>query len=674
MSTIASSLNTAIRGCFASMQGQIYYSNNFDAVKVWNGITATMEDSGITGPAAAMAAPSAAAGNCTAGAHRFRYRYRNTRTGYVSNPSLETNVTVSGGNGALTFTTVASSDAKVNAIDLEATAVNGGTFYRIATTTNTTSVIGNLSDANLIQQYNVDANYGTSELLDTYSHEVSPVGAILMPFKGRMFVGGDEAYTITGTFTNASPTVSGTGYSTKWAGRLVRVSGEAVAYVISTATTTVLTLATNWSGSTGSKTASVFSATPNRVYWSRIGYPESFYAAVFASDRLQNRSDQLTGLYGRKDALYVFGKYSAERWIFNDDPSVAVSQTAVIQGTRGVFNQRCLVEADGKLYAWDRMGMYIVGDVPSPISGPIDDALTEYVDYTLTTKMHGVFDPKDRVLMWFFVSLGDTQPKRAACFEVDTGRCFFYRFLQGITASAVVPTSDGQVRALLGDENGYSWFFGIDGSFDGVPPSSSTVLTTTGTPTTTVISVTQTLPTSPSLAGTVVYHPTTGETAVVASNTSSQLTVGAGFTTAPATAISLYIGAIPWEYRTKWWAGTGLETKKAPVYFFVKLYPGSATGKLRVSFYADFSATPTTVTATASDLFNDGLTVTTALTYVELDLDAGSNDGFVAVCLGITWSRALQARMTAIRPDGELRILDAGFSLSPRGEVAVVNE
>ncbi len=674
MSTLTTGLNTAIRGWFASILGQIYYANNFDAVKVWNGITTSMQDAGITGPAAAMASPSAASGNCTNGRHRFRYRYRNTKTGYVSNPSPERRVTVSGGNGELTFTTVASSDGKVDAIDIEATAVNGSTWYRIKTIANTTSAVVSMSDSNLIQQFNVDANYGSVETGDTYSHEVPPVGAFILSYKGRSFIGGDEAYTITGTFTNSSTSVTGTGYSTKWVGRQVRVSGETVSYIISAATTTVLTLASAWSGSTGSKTASVYSVTPNRVYWSRIGMPESFYAAVQASDRLQNRSDQMTGAWGRKDGLYIFGKYSSERWIFNDDPSVAVSQTAPIQGNRGVFHQRCLVEADGKLYAWDRPGIYQVGEKPDHISANVDAALTELCDYDQSTKFHGVFDPRDRVLMWFFVVIGDTQPKRAVCYELDTGRMFFYRFLQGITASSVVPTSDGQVRVLLGDENGYSWFFGVDGSFDGVPPATSSVLTASGTPTTSVISVTQTLPTSPNLAGVMLYQASSDQYRVIASNTSSQITLASALSSAPVAGDTLYIGAIPFEYRTKWWVGQGLETKKAPVYFFVKLYPGSATGKMRVFFYEDFSSTPTTVTATASDVHNDGLTVTNATTYIELDLDGGSGDGFVAVPLSITWKRALQARLYVIRPDGDLRIMDAGFSLTKGGEQTVANE
>lgn len=675
MTTLITGLNTAIRACFVSMQGCIYEANNFDTNKVWDGVRSTMVAAGIAAPAAAMASPSAASGNVTNGAHLARCRYRNSKTGYISNPSATTAVTVSSGNGQLTFTVVASSDSKVDKIDIELTPVNSGVYYRAASGSNANgTIVVSITDANLIQQFNADANYGSAENLDTFRNEVPPLGAILMPYKGRMFIGGDEPYTITGTFTDTTTGVTGTGFSANWVGRLVQVSGESVSYEISAATTTTLTLTVAWSGTTGSKTASVYSKTPNRVYYSPAGFPESFYTSVYARDLLQNRSDQLTGLYGRRDGLYCFGRYSGERLVFNDDPSAATSVIVPIFGNRGVFNQRCLVEADGRLFAFDRAGVYEVGETPQHISAKLDLSMAELLDYSYASSFHGCFDPVDRVLMWFCVATGDTTPKRAICFEIDTGRVFWHRFLQGITASAIVPTTDGQVRVMLGDENGYTWYFSIEGSYDGTPPATSAVVTVTGSPTTTVIPVTETLSTSPSCAGVVVYNPLTTETAVCSSNTSSALTVGSGFASAPTVGQDLYLGAIPFEYRTKWLTSQGMESKKAPIYLIVKLYPGSSTGKLRVYIYQDFSSSPTTLTATASDLFNDGVNITSGNTYAELDLDAGSGDGFIAMPIDYTFKRAIQARLLSTKPTGELRILDAYFSLTRTGEKQVENE
>jgi hypothetical protein len=132
MTNLAFGLNTANVACLASCQGNIYYSNNFDVQKKWNGIAADLLDSGIAGPADAIGAPSTAAGGFSNGDHLIRYRYKDTSTGYVSNPSPALTVTVSGGNGLLTFSIGVgddiefATDPKVDQYIIEATAVGGG--------------------------------------------------------------------------------------------------------------------------------------------------------------------------------------------------------------------------------------------------------------------------------------------------------------------------------------------------------------------------------------------------------------------------------------------------------------------------------------------------------------------------------------------------------------------
>jgi len=681
MTTIASSLNTNSRGCFASVNGLIYWTNNHDPVKRWNGVTTTTEDAGIAGPAAAIGSPTTAAGNTSNGAHRIRYRYKDSRTGYVSNPSPEATVTVSGGNGALTYgigaadDIVTTTDAKVDTIVVEMTAVNGQTFHQAGTALESaSSIVINIADSSLIQQANSDDLYGSSESLDVYSHEVPPVGTILVHHRGRLWVMGDEAISISGTFTNASASVTGTGFSTKWAGRKLRISGATVEYIISSSTATTITLTANWSGTSGTYTASVYSATPNRGYYSRLGYPESFYTSVWARDLLPSHGDKLVGAWSMRDALYVFGKFSSDRVLINVDPAADRAPIVPIPGNRGVLNQRCLIEVEGRLFAFDRNGIYRVGEVPEHLSGPVDKALDELVDYSASAKFHAAFDPRERVLMFFYVATGDTQPKYAVCMELDTGKWFFEHFLQGITAAAIVPTSDGQVRLMLGDENGYSWFFGTEGSWDGVPPTAPSVVTTAGTPTTTVIDTVEALPTtSPTLAGVVAYNPANGQTSVISSNGANQITV-AGFTTAPTTATELYLGVIPWEWRSKWLAPAGQEDRQRPMYLYLKLYPGSATGELLVYFYKDFQTQPAVFTALDTDFHNDGVHITNGDAFATIDLDGGSGDGFVAVPLPADHARVWQVRLVSTRPDGELRILECSLRISPKDTAEAPNE
>lgn len=684
MTSLATGLDTVNRACLASCQNQLYYSNNWNPVKVWNGIKSSLDDAGITGPSVVMGAPSAAvAGGMSNGDHLIRYRYKNTSTGYVSNPSPAQTYTVAGGNGLLTFAIGGASairttsDSKVNQYVIEATAVGGGTFYQLGTAAvGAATVQVGMADSSLIQQFNSDAEYGSSANLETYSNEKPPLGTILLPYRGRMWVLGDAAYPLTGvTFTNGSAAVTGSAFSTSWAGRVILKAGDSVAYeILSVTDANNLTLSANYGGTTSTTTATVTSKFPNRGYYSRLYYPEQFFTSKWSRDFLANKSDQVTSAVGRDDGMYIFGLTNAERLIFNADPSAAAGAVlSPLLGRRGNWNQRTFVDVEGELYAWDRRGMWIVGKVPKHISLPIDDLLETYVDYTASTKFHASFDPISRVVLFFFVQSGDTQPKYAAAYEIDTGRWAFNSWLQGITASSIVSTTDGQVRLMLGDENGYSWYYGIDGSFDGPPPTTTCVLTVTGSPSTTVIPVSQTLPTTaPALNGVMLYNPLTGESKYISSNTSSQITVGSAFSAAPTVGQDMYLGPIQWEYRTKWWVGPGQEARKNPPYLVIKLFPGTATGKMRAYFYADFSTSPSQITAFSQDTFPDGVSCTNGNYYADIDLDGGDGDGTISVPIPIEWQDTIQVRLTSVRPDGALRLLDAQISLSKKGVVSDV--
>jgi hypothetical protein len=388
---------------------------------------------------------------------------------------------------------------------------------------------------------------------------------------------------------------------------------------------------------------------------------------VWARDFLQNRSDIVRAAIGRKEAMYVFGLFSCERLVYNDNPSALTSVLSPLQGDRGCFNNRCLVAAEGKLYSFDRQGIWLVNEVPEHLSFPVDDTLRENVDYAQNTQFHGGYDPVDRILMFWFVRIGDTKPKYAICLEVDTGRWFFDSWFQGITASKIVPTSDGQVRLMISDENGYTWFLGIAGSFDGVPPTSTNVLTVASSSGPTNAVVNETLPiVAPTLAGVIAYNPNTDETAVVTSNTGNTLTLGAGMSAAFTVGQEIWLGPISWEYRTKWWTGPGQSYKKMPCYLLIQMFPGAQTGTMRIYIYQDFSTVPVQPTALFTDEEPDGVTFVPGASYFQADLAGGvSDDGFIQIPMPADYKRALQARITSVRPDGVLRIARVEFVLTP---------
>ncbi len=682
MTTVATGLNTTNRATLCAINGRVYLANDFDTIRVFTQDTGY--SAGITGPVAIIGAPTAAAGNVTNGTHLVRYRYRDSRTGYPSNPSPALAVTVSGGNGSLRFDVtsdyVASTDSKVTNIDIEMTPVNDSTFYRAQTALNTaTAITVSITDANLSQQVNVDSEYGSAENFNLFQHSVPPTAAVIVGHRNRAITGVHPPYAITGTFTNASASVTYADGPQAWVGRLVQAAGDTVNYEISTVSSTAITMSAVYAGTTGSKSATVFHKFPNRINYSPINFPEGTLTGTYSRDVLIGRGDNLRAMFSQEDALYLLGLYSADRLVFSTDPSALTSNLLPIKGHRGCFNQRCLVAAEGRLFAFDRLGIYEVSSVPKHLSDHIDPALGELCDYTQNVKFHGVYDPVERVMAWFFNIAGETWPTFAAVVDFDTidsdPRWQFYEFRQGITSSTIVASSDGQVRGWVGDENGYTWAFSTTNTFDGVYPTNPAVLTAAAGASTTVIPIDETLETTVTAAGAIAYFPSTGEERLVSTNAANSVTLATALSGAPADGTEFWLGSFPCEYRTKWWAGSGMQNKKQPSYFYLMLYPGTSTGKMQVYFYKDFSTQPYTFSEADTDTSYvgwDGVTFVNGV--LTIDLDAGSGDGFVAVNMPSDWSRVIQARLVSTKPDGTLRVLDMGFKVGRAGEVEVGNE
>jgi hypothetical protein len=686
MTTLATGLNAVNQPCVAACQGSIYYTNNYDQVKKWNGIATSLLDAGISSPPLVIGAPTTAAGGFSNGDHLIRYRYKDSSTGYVSNPSPALTVTVSGGNGLLTFGIGAAddirttSDTKVDQYIIEATPVGGGTFYEVgAAAVGATSVVVGMADTSLIQQFNSDSEYGSTVDLETFSNEVPPLGTIALSYRGRLWIFGDEPYSLTSvTFTNGSTSVTGTGFSTAWDNGvpfLIVPEGSSKAYQISAvASSTALTLSTAFTGTNGAVNARVVKRFPNRGYYSRLFYPEQFFTSKWARDFLANKSDQVKAVAGRKDGMYIFGLTNSERLVFNSDPSAAAgSVLSSIQGRRGCFNQRCLIDIEGELFSWDRQGMWIVNESPTHISLNIDPTLLSYIDFTQSSQFHACFDPSSRTAFFFFVRVGDTSPKMCACYEIETGRWSFNTFLQGITASQIISTESGDVLLMLGDENGYSWYYGFESAFDGTPPLSPSVVTVTEVVSSTEFYVAETLPTTGlMLDGVMFYNPLNGESRHIESNTDGSITIGTPFTINPSDNQKMYIGPILFEYQSKWWVGSGQDTRKTPPYLVIKLLPGSTTGEMRVYFYADFNTQPSQVTAFIDDDLPDGVTAANGDYYLTISLSGSGvtseSDGVLSVPVPIEWKHAIRFKLTSSKPDGDLKVLDAYFATTDNAE------
>ena len=678
MTTLFTALNTVFRQNFTSYNGVIYLADDYDPILVCT--SSVGYQAGIAGPPLALTTGGSVSGNMDNGAHLIRYRYQNSQTGYVSNPSAAVSQTTtnSGGvGGGIQFSIgvtgsgqniITSADPKCDTILIELTTIADATYYVYPTTLPNAVGSGvftiNQPDAVLIQGVNADSTYGAAASFDLMSHEIPQALGDVEAIKNRMFYGVDYPYSLTGVSVNSGAlSFTGTGFSAQWVGRLLNPGPGSVAYQIATinSTGTAGTLTNVYTGTTATGAAQVYVKLPNRIYYSRLNFPEECFAAYYARDVLIGRPDRLRAMKARPDGLYLFGAFSSERLAFQVDPSATTSTLYNILGNRGVLNKKCLVEAEGSLFAWDAAGIYRVEQVPAPVSAPIDLALKTLVDYTQYQAFHGCYDPVDRVVKWFFCAIGSTVPQYAVCKEFFSDRWFFEYYLQGITCSQMIAGTDGQVRAWLGDANGYTWASSIIGSFDGVPPSQTAVPTfqLSGS-TLSIINTYATLNTAIGNAGASVYIPSTGDLRFVTSNTSSSITLNSALSTMPADGAAIWLGSIPITYTSKEWQGATAADKKSPSYFDMTLYPGTSTGYASVYFYPDVASTPVTFTPDASYILPSAVTIVNGALQVALSGNE-TGTGYISIPMTSDWNRSLQFKIFSQSPDGPFRLIDAGF-------------
>ena len=681
--TVKSGLDTDYAGCMTKSQGRAYFVNDFDKMQVVERGDAACTDAGITGPVNTHpAAVSTASGNGTTGDHRVRYRGRNSKSGYVSNPSGELTLTVvSSTNGSNTFDIGTASslitrltDSKVDQLMVEMTTVNGDDFYLAATVANsvTTSVTVNVADASLSQLTNVTAFYGD------FGHEPPPLGAIICEHRGRLFEWGSTERVKTGvTVASSSATVNGTGFSPQWTGRQMQRSGDTRIYSIQAASSSQFTLSETYAGTgSGAATITVFSNSPDTLYWSRPGWPESWKPLEQARRILQNEADQPAGMISQNDVLCLWGQRSLRKLIYTADP--ATGKLVHVPTDMGVWNQQCLVEADGLIYGFGRSGIFAFdGSGANMISLPVQETIDNGNDFAVInaldpaqfTEFHGVYSTQERTVTFFYTQTGDTKPKNAVTYYVDDGQWRIDRFRQGIVSSTMAAGSTNRVRALVCDENGKSWFL-TQRRFDGVPTTlidsgsnyTGVVVCASGSTTTVLQIASPSLPTGTGvdLAGVILTDSTGANERVVTSNTASTITIPA-LSGAPSAGAEFYLGSISWKMRTKWWVGEGLENKKDPSYLCISFIPTASSGKLIARVYADYATNPSAFTDTG-DTKPNGVAWTDGATFATIDLDGGGGDGFVCIPVPVRWSRALSAQLESIKPLGEIRVLDVYFS------------
>ncbi len=646
---------------------RLYLSNGWDPVRVWNGIATTDAQAGIVGPGIeptdwTPAGTQAASGSVTVGAHKVRYRYKDSETGYVSNPSNEFTVNVTVASQKLQFPVVASgaatnalvsADSKVDTIVIEMTDIGNQNFFIAAEGPN---IAGTIEVTRSDTQLREEGEFPYPEL----QHSLPPVARYLLAFKDRLFAFGQVKHSDgTVAATNGSATLTGTG--TNWTaaavGRFVQFDGENVTYEIEAfVSATELTLKSTYAGSTGSSKSYTLFSRSNLIFFSHASYPESWPSSNFFEAL---SGEDATAVIGFGNALVIFGLRTIERFTYGDSV-LATGEKRPVPGTRGALNQDVVVVVDNRVYSMDQTGMFVYdGSEPRHISRPVDARIRDQVDFNFASKFHGVFYPKLRAIRWFLVQSGDTECKLYLEFDVDrevwgSGSLDF-----AITFTAQAPRTQG-IGVLAGDEGGGQWW-DDEGTTIGANSSIANGTVDAGATTTSIPLKTSTLPTSGNgLVGVPVYFPATGEVRRVQSNTATTLVLDTAVALAPSEDASCYLGRVVGKLRTKsFTVANDFKEKNRGTWVYLKFKPVTAQRLMRLRVFEDESETARSDWGAASyataHASNEGVTVPGA---GETDwlVDLSKSDGTVRLPLGIKAMRTFSVELEADQPDTALQL------------------
>lgn len=571
--SLSTSLTASHRAEITAFRQRAYLSNGWNAMKSWDGLASSLSGVGIEGPSAVRGTwtptptantPGSGESAVTKGIHGVRYRYLDSRNGYVSNASEEREFTSDGSNTysfAISTTgasnMIRSSDSKVDKIVVEVTDLAGTWFVGAIVDQADASAEVALDDRELQRRPLSWPDIG---------HGLPPVRKYVVSHRGRLWAFGSIVYS-TGTVTtsNGSPTVtgSGTGWSQDALGSsagdpprggraFIRFGTEDRVYEISHAgSATSLTLSENYAGSGTSGQAYEIFWTDNNVFVSRADYPESFPEGTFIPQSETPLNGPLTAGVGFGEHMLFFTANSTFRLVWTSEPWLDGIRRP-IPGFRGALNQRVVQVIDdmgsggSRAYSLDRTGFWVYdGAEPIDIGREVETTV-QTINWSAAEEFSSVYLPKERAVRWYVAVGNDTKPKNYVQLDLGSMTWGTGKLDVAVTEARLVLTSNGPIPCT-GDENGHTWI--IDrGKSEGIGLvlSVGSGASTTSIPTT----ATSLKTTGTGLDGMSAYWVEGNEVSVISANTSDTLTVGA-LTAAPAEGDTVLVGRIPSRLKSR---------------------------------------------------------------------------------------------------------------------------
>jgi hypothetical protein len=666
LSSIASGFSGAHRVRMIGAEGWVYISDGYNKVRCWDGRLAASVEAGLPGPTEApimsnYAGSGIATGSFASGTHYLRYRYWNSKTQYPSDASAQVEAVIIEKAKARISGLVASADPRVDQIVLEMTGADGSEFYPAAYITNTTR-------SGAEEGYELDISDVTLEqnLLgyEAAGNEPPPIGRVLIYHKGIMFSMCPEWHyegNATGSASHTSVSFGSAGIkkSLELGEYYFVPSGSTKAYEIKSVDVEgddgVIILASPLLETFSGASYVIEPRKANRIYGSHPLFPESFSAFKYL-DVLRNTSDILRAAAPYRGPMILFGERNMEVWNWEIDPfDLSDASLYPIPGGRGAISQECVLwDISGAIYAFDYRGLHrYAGSKIEDLSEPIRDYLRA-VNWAKAPLFFMQHDPETECVKIFVCFGREEYPQTALVFNTRTGQWVTHYYDRPVRAGTLAPDGYGKLRMMVGTNDGAVFYAGV-GYSDGAYPNYKVEGTVATGATGSGFAVVGggLYASGQCLKGVGVYLPSLGESSCITSNTSGSVFVSPAFTSSPGPGEAVYIGRVPFAYRTGLFVLPQVILDQKLIKLGIKFTVLPQAQYLYVKVYEDGSTAAKKTWVSNSRV--NGVRFTSGDPRIQVDLSTAA--GRVEIPLNITWKQSIQFEFSVDEPGVPLQIL-----------------
>ncbi len=472
----------------------------------------------------------------------------------------------------------------------------------------------------------VPLTYGDADLPFANANGVPPSHkTVIASHKGSIFAAADASYSV-GHAQVAFNSVVVQGVQTAWqttmVGRLFYFDGAQNTYEIAAVNeaTQQATLSTPFVDNPSPYCLYTIRPNPGErrlIYYSEPGLPESWPA--YNAIAVPEDEDQIIGIVSLGQYLYIIENRHIYRLTYQSDPA---SGMTFLVSHRGALSNRSYAETDQGMFMMDEVGVHLFdGEHSEPISAEIqnvfqgDGTSNLAIDWNQDQSLwHAAWDPI-RTMVRFFVQMqGYDSMVHGICYNYMTKRWWIEQYPTAILCSA--NATIGARRCLVGTEARRVLCLS-EGNYDGVDGSGWLTGTCTSATSTTLTDTAASFEDVEGVSLTITAGTGVGQTAMVATNSDTTLTIVGEWGTTPDSTSVYQIAGIPWEWRTGWFRYLDEEESNSRD-VDLTFKPLTIPGNIQIQLYYDHSSEPRVWNRTISQ---DGVSTVDGSPLITVDLE-----------------------------------------------------